>query len=310
MRLQELYHTLKTAYDNWEDPQFEVAQKRQDGNNYKFKNAKKIASLLTPLVQIDGIGGEVSAIFIINMTFYKGTASIFTEEEKEQILSSTVKIKANLEAMLGMCSTLGVNQNSDGFDIKLPPNMTMAEFSECVKDLNNIFSRCPILQSKEEEVKLRGVDVGSMWLTFSVVCLTSATAFFIVHSIGALVDCVITILEHKAVLKQQEELCRATKMKNDLLEKIINTNNIVLDEMRQQAAESLAHSREIEDPAAIAELRGNIAMLEKWIDRGMQIYASIDAPKEAKAAFPPVERQSLPNAVVKALTGESGESAE
>lgn len=311
MRLQELYYLVRTAIHNWQDPLFEINQARQSGNNYKLKNAKQITDLLTPLLPIGGVGNVVESIFSTDETFYKGTPAVFTEKEKEKILDLTANIRRSLNTIYGMCRTLGVSQNSNGFDIKLPPDITLDELADCTSDLRKAFSVCPLFQNEGEEIRFLGVDVGSAWLTFTVVSAGAALTCYILNNLAAVVDKLMVIREHNAVCRQQEELARASKLKNDLLEKIVEANKMIIKGQMQDAAAELASARgQTEDPEAVERIRGSMELLNKWLDRGMQIYASIDAPEEAKAAFPPVERQSLPDAVVKALAGGAEESAE
>lgn len=63
--------------------------------------------------------------------------------------------------------------------------------------------------------------------------------------------------------------------------------------------------KEIE-PLANGEEKGkaekSIEKLGKWMDRGMQIYSAIDAPKEAKNIFPEQsEMINLPDDLIKLL---------
>lgn len=298
-----MFYIVNRALDHWIDPVFEEHKRNGSVESYSCKNASQIVSLLNTLTPFGTIKSQIDTIYSINKTFYSGKPGALTPQEQRDIVSAMAQIKRELQTMRSTCEALGVERESSGFDIKLPPGMTLAELADCTKDLNNAFSQCPLFQSENEEIRFRGVDVGSAWLTFTVIGTGAALTFYIVNNLAAVVDKLMAIREHSAVCRQQEELARASKIKNDLMESIVTVNKSIIKQELQAAAEDLASEGQIQDPEAVEHIRGSMELLKKWLDRGMEVYAAIDAPSEVKAAFPPVERQSLPDTVVKALTG-------
>lgn len=302
MRVQEMFYLVNHALENWDDPTF-VAHKNRSGEAvaYSCANAPKLVELFEPLRPFSEINEQIEIIYSTHDTFYKGSPGAFTPDEKNKICFAAQKIKSNLLTMRSMCEALGLEQDSSGFDIKLPPNMSLAELSECTKDLNNVFVQCPLLHNEQEEIKLRGVDVGSVWLTFTIVGATAATCFYVANNLAAMVDKIIAIREHMAVLKQQEELARQAGLKSDALQTIVDANKEITKSLVQSAAEELAAKNDITTPDDIEHIRGPLDMLRAWIDKGMEVYAAVDAPDEVKAAFPPLEMQALPNFETKEL---------
>ena len=295
MRVQEMFYLVNCALESWVDPIFNERKNRSgEISAYYCKNAAALVALLEPLKPFPEIKQQIDIIYSTDDTFYKGTPGALTPDEKSKISMASQKIKSSLLVMQSMCEALGLERDSTGFDIKLPPNMTLSELSQCTRDLDNAFSKCPLLNSKEEEVRLRGVDVGSMWLTFTIIGACAATGFYIAKNLAAMVSHVMTIRNQAAVCKQYEELVRQSKLKNDQLAKIIESNQAVVKELTHNIARQLATEK-------VEQIRVSLDILKEWTDKGMEVYAAVEAPKEIKGAFPPLEMQALPDSMMKEL---------
>lgn len=302
MRVQEMYYLVNNALKTWVDPAY-AATKSHSGDivSYSCKNAPALVELLEPLRPFPEIEEQIEIIYSTHDTFYKGVVGPLTSGEWKKICSATQKIKSSLLTMKSTCEALDLELDSSGFDIKLPPNISLAELSECTKALNNVFLQCPLLHNGNEEIKLRGVDVGSMWLTFTIISVGSATFFYVVNNLAAMVDKIIVIREHLAVLKQQEELARQTGLKNEAFQSIVEANKAITKTLVRNAAEELAAKNDITTPDDIEHIRGSLDMLKEWMDKGMEVYAAVGAPKDVKSAFPLLEKQALPNFEAKKL---------
>lgn len=297
MRLQEMYHLIHNALQNWQDPIF--TQHGSAGSKdivYAFENASNVVQLLEPLQVLPTIKQETEYIYGTSKKFKTGEIPYVSSRGCDTIEISMAKIRRDLQAMLDMCEALGVEPNQNGFDIKLPPDITLDELAECIKDLNTIFSKCPLLRKDGDQIELRGVDVGSSWLVFSVM------GKYILDGIAALVDKAVQIRSHWITCKQQEEAARKAKISNDLLEVLVSTNNEIIQKMKENAIEELSKTNDITDPEDLARMDHSFDLLSKWINKGMEVYQAIDAPDEVKAAFPPVEQQELPEIAQKLLS--------
>lgn len=302
MRIQEMFYLVSNALANWADPQFKENRKNGEIQSYSCTNAGQIVSILEPLRPFPDISEQIDVIYSTHNSFYKGEPGPLTSKDCSYIRNAMGTIEARLKAMDSICHALGLEHESQGFDVKLPPNMTLAELSECTKDLDNLFSRCVLFQSEDEQVKLRGVDVGSIWLTFAIIGASAATTFYILHNLAAFVDELVAIREHMAVLKQQEEFARQAALSSEMLESVVDANKEIEKAITRASAEKLAQKNGIESNDSIENIRGFLDIVGKWSDKGMEIYAAVDSAKEIKAAFPPVERQTLPFSIQGFLT--------
>lgn len=310
MRVHEMFYLVNKALEAWVDPSFHERRAGSEVVSYSCQNAEDIVSLLKPLMPFQVIKEQIDIIYGTHDTFYKGKPGALTKNEKDKIVTSMQKIKSILLTMQSMCKALGVDLDSCGFDIKLPPNMTLSELSECTKDLNHIFTQCPLLHSDDEQIQFRGVDVGSMWLTFAIIGVGVTTAFYILNNIAAMVDKIMIIRSHAAACQQQEELIRQAKLKNDMLQTIVDANKQAIKMLTRQVAEELAAENGVTSHDDIAHIEGSLSMLKEWVDKGLEVYAAVDAPKEVKAVFPPLEIQSLSNFSIKELKAHENDTEE
>ena len=307
MRLREMYYTIHGVLENWVEAKF--IERKQPGTRdvvFSFENAQEILSLIEPLSMLPAVQERINKIIATSPKFKTDATPYITDPGVELICKCLELIHDDLSAMADMCVVLGIEENSVGFDVKLPPNITLAELSECAKDLNHIFTQCPLLHSDDEEIRLNGVDIGSMWLTFTIIGV-GAASFYVLNNLAAMVDKVIAIREHAQVLKQQEELAQRAGIKDDMLRTIVDTNMTVIKALKNNAVKELATEKDISSPEDIERIRMSLDMLKEWMDKGMEVYSAINAPDEVKAAFPPVEMQRLPDFTAKILEAHNDE---
>lgn len=313
MRLREMYYTIRGVLENWIEPKF--AERKRFGINdialsnditLSFENAQEILSLIEPLSMFPAVQKRIDKIIATSPKFKTYDTPYITGPGVDLIYDCLELIHNDLSAMADMCVALGIEEDSVGFEVKLPPNITLAELSECTKDLNHIFTQCPLLHSNDEEIRLNGVDIGSMWLTFTIIGV-GAASFYVLNNLAAMVDKVIAIREHAQVLKQQEELAQRAGIKNDMLRTIIDTNKTVIKALTNDAVMKLAAEKDISSQEDIERIRVPLVLLKEWMDKGMEVYSAIEAPDEVRAAFPPVEMQRLPDFTAKILEAHNDE---
>lgn len=294
MRLHEIYCLVRDTINNWEEPYMsELATSAQRSSLYVCYNPQAIKTMLEPLRIIPSISALIDKVYLSLPGFTIMKKVRMTPQEKAEFTALMRQIHDKLSVMLEMCDVLELEQNSSGFDIKLPPNITLSDLSQCTKDLNNVFTQCPLLHNKEEEIKLRGVDIGSMWLTFMIVGACAATTSYIVNNIAAMVDKIIAIRNHISVCEQHEELTRQVKLENEMLQSVVEANKTIIKALTRNAAEELAAENNITSTEDIERINGSLKILKEWMDKGMEVYAAVDAPKEVKAVFPPLEMQMM-----------------
>lgn len=298
MRLSETYYIVKNALDHWIEPNFqELKQRGGMPSLYGCAEMIDIFKLLEPIRFLPDVDECLYIIESISPSLAERKTLYMDSDARNKIVSSLNMLNIKLEAMRSMCETLGIERDSDGFDIKLPPNIELADAAQCMEDLDILFSKCHIFPD-DTQIKFSGVDIGSVWMTFVVI---GAGAVATIRIIAELVDKAIAIRSHALAYKQEEEKFRTLKLENDVLEHVIHAHSVALKKITEDIVEELSEYNGVTEHEDQERIRMSVERLEKWIGRGMEIHASINAPKETKLLFPPIERQSLPQEIIKAL---------
>lgn len=202
-----------------------------------------------------------------------------------------------MRAVISVCEEAGTSQTDGwGFDIKMPPVDDFSEFAGYINDFNRFLSQCPYLKFEDESISFKKVDLGSIWLEFLINNPIGATA----AGVGAsklllnlikIVDECVKIKSHIITCKQQEEMMRSAKIKNDALENLIEQNNKLIEIISINCAEELSEKLgKPENEHDYNETKNSLAfslrLLSKLMANGLEICASIDSSQEVKDLFP------------------------
>lgn len=297
MRFQELYHVISEKVSKFP----EVVYYDYSNGSVEFRNAFSIYNYLLSLSELLRsqyvateflkIIGEtrtsISDDIIMSMNTF-----IAAKHYLDGVRFSVMSIKATFEEV-------GIREREYGFDVKLPPNATLRDFSVLIKNLDSIFSQCPLFRKDDGQITYSGVDVGSTWLTFTVV---GVGAIYILKKLAEFTDKCFIIRSHWLTCKQQEESLQSLKLSNDILNELKNKNQAILDIAKEQVLNELAASNDIIDPEDNERLKYAMNVFIEQINKGMEIYACVGAPQEIKAIFPAIEIQALSDTSLKMLT--------
>lgn len=297
MRFQELYHIISEKVDKFRDPKF---VNRSDGS-IVFRNAHYVYDYLLSLKELPGfqfVALEYLEIFRKNQMPIRDDV-IMSVEMYNAIQHYLDGVRLAVRSVKATFEDVGISEREYGFDIKLPPNVTLRDLSVLIKNLDSVFSQCPLFRRDDGQITYSGVDVGSAWLTFIVI---GAGAIYILNKLAEFVDKCFIIRSHWLTCKQQEESLRRLKLSNDILNELENKNQAILEKAKEQVVSELAASNDIVDPEDNERLKYAMNVFIEQMNKGMEIYACVGAPQEIKAIFPAVETQALPDTALKMLT--------
>lgn len=298
MRLNEMYYLVWDTIDRWFEPKFDEIRRAPKVDANYCDNLTSFVELLSPLGILPSVKGGLDTICGLSQDVYTGKRVFLSSSDVSTVKKTVTKIYQSLLAMKEMCETLGVEPRKEGFDVKLPPDITLQDLSKLTKDINTVFSQCPLLRDGDGIIQLNGVDVGSKWLVFTVV---GAGFAGILSKLADLVDKVVVIRSHWLTCKEQEERVRILKLSTDILESTVSTNIAIMDKFKENAIEELSEKYGVTDHEERGRLKHSLDILSEWSNKGMEIYAAIGAPAEVKAVFPTVEKQALPAEAIKML---------
>lgn len=300
MRLQEVYSICRHAQAIWIEPSFSEVRGYANVMYYTLDNPNDIRAMLSFVEQVDTFKETITTIRGRSRAFALDEGDIIVDgRNKTALIADFQLLFEQIKTITNLFNSLEYRQDSDGFDIKLPPNMSLAELSKCTRDLDQIFSICPLFSNQSGTISFSAVDVGSVWLTFIV---GGVAAVGILKLVAELVDKAIIIRSHQLSAKEQEERIRTLKLGNDVLEQSAAFYKNIGKELLNQTARDLAEEHDINNPEDFERLKNTIQLLSDWMTKGLEVHASIQAPPEVKAVFPPIEKQALPEAFTALLT--------
>lgn len=205
-----------------------------------------------------------------------------------QKINSKLKIITNkMNVIIELYENMNLGENGNGLDIKLPPCTHLKDYISYLKDIDFIFSQCPFLQCENETLKFGSVDVGSNWIKLT---LATASTCMILNNTAALVDKALVLRSHYVSIQQQEEMLKSIQLKNELTSAQIETFNL-LRKTYMEATISLLENdlSKLENPEERDKAERSLEKLADLLNKGAEIYATLDAPEEVQALFPEIQ---------------------
>lgn len=294
MRLYSMYFICKS---NIEAVKAITIESRNQGTsviNYVGNWYEKV-KLLNKLANVPGLRQATTNLYESVPIFVRNrnTADLDTTSEAK-FKEAQRNLIGSMDTIISMYENMGIEEKSGtGFDMKLPQFDSIKDFSSCIRDIEFIVNQCPYLRDNDGEIKFKSVDVGSFWITF-LIAGTAATTMLL--NLSKIVDAAIKIKSHVVTVKQQEEVLRSMEIKNGLASEVMETfnkaNKIIVDSCVREIETDIGKLENGEDFDKVGKC---VEKLADWMNKGLQIYSTIDAPKEVRDLFPPQEDQQLLN---------------
>lgn len=205
-----------------------------------------------------------------------------------------------MQTIIDLYENMNISNGGNGVDIKMPPCDDLKDYISYLKDIDFIFSQCPFLQYENEIIKFDSVDVGSNWLKFAIA--TTSTCM-ILTGVAALVDKALILRSHYISIQQQEETLKSIQIKNELSKEQIETFNLLRATYMKDAISSLEKDLgELDNPEERDKAERSLEKLELLLEKGCEIYATLDSPEEIQSLFPEIQGNlELPDNIMKYL---------
>lgn len=294
MRLYSMYILCKSNIEAIKA--IKIDSRIANGNSISFVgNWLDTVKVLNKLANVPGLKQATTDL-------YESVPIFFRNRDRADMDATSIdrftvaqgNLVSSMNTIISMYENMGIEENSGtGFDMKLPQFNSIKDFSSCINDIEFIVDQCPYLRRADGEIKFKSVDVGSFWITFLIVGTAAGSMLL---SLSKLVDAAVKIKSHVATVKQQEEVLRAMELKNNIAGEIVDT----FKQVNKSIVDNCVHDLEadlgpLKDGEEIDKVGRAIQKLADWMNKGLQIYSAIDAPKEVKDLFPPQEEQPLLN---------------
>ena len=297
MRLKDIYLICKRNYENISSCKLILKA------DYVLVHTIKTDDALKELSTINYLKESVSQFSNI-LESTKKINRFVNSHNNQPVISAFNSARHDLllriDSIVGVYESLGLSQEKTiGLDIKLPNTDNFTDFKRNIDDLEFVFTKCPFFASKTEDLRFGGLDVGSAWLTFVIagVAGTSAlvTGSVLLNNIAAFIDKCMVIKSHRLTIQQQKDEIQKSRREQKEKEEIITYLDQVFKIQVENTIKELEETAEYE--ISDGDERGRVIQsfekLEKLIDKGLQIYSSIDSPPEVKALFEPIEMKYL-----------------
>lgn len=290
MKLKDIYVTCKDSYNYFNN--LEVSDE-----HYSIEKLNE--DKLQQLINMEFLHHEVVGLLDKSKNFSEKDSKVqiilegANEEAKRALLTSLIQ---KLECIVDLCETIGVNtEETLGLDVKLPECKSLTDLKKTIGELEFIFTKCPFFQYEDAYLEFRNIDIGSIWLNLVVVAASIKIGIKLLSNIADFIDkCIIIKSHYLTYLQQKKEIEKAEideAEKQEMLKYIEKMYKIVVDNAIRELEESTG--RKMQDGDERGRTEQAINKIEKLIDKGLQIYSTIDSPKEAKALFEPIKTKFL-----------------
>jgi hypothetical protein len=293
MKLYNVYRLCKKYKDffaNMNITQDEVlnATKEKKVRIYTIHNLDELKSVLYKLEKIPALNHCVKeCIKTISDVFQNKEDLTMSAEAFNAFNSSKNIVYTKMQSIIELYESMNIENDGNGLDIKLPPCEDLSAYISYLKDINFIFSQCPFLQCDGEILKFASVDVGSNWLRLTIAA--TSTCLILNHTASVL-DKVLALRSHYITIQQQEELLKSMRINNELAEDQITLFNSIRDAAMKQCITQLENEfEELKDPEEIDKAERSLDKLILLLDKGCEIYATLDSPEEIQLLFPEIQ---------------------
>lgn len=303
MRLYNIYY-ICTVCKNEIDDNVRIREKRNSNNaiiGYEILGWEECRNALEQLKKISCMKEYSEAVYsTLNIFERDKIIPEVSTETKDKFERKLNDFKIALEAIQSLYDSLNIGKSSAGIDIKIPKCNSLKEYMDYLKDIDFILTQCPYLTVDDEEVRFNNVDVGSQWLTFFIF---TAGTFSILNNLAKIVDKAVAIKSHILLLKQQEKMLKEMQTKQEVLEETVDVFKKMKSDVLDGSIKDLENEiGELKDGEERGKVSKTLEKLTYLMDKGVEIYSSIETPNEIKALFPMNDDNPiLPDNIVKLL---------
>lgn len=300
MRLYNIYYLCKELIDIFKQNRTSIDNKR---DVYEISDLENYWSAIDSLQNIALFKSTIEHFYDIIPVYAKNENNIKVSIDIYRNFESLNKTIINqMSVIIDLYESMNISKNPVGIDIKVPTCEDLKEYIKYLNEIDFIFTQCPYLLHKDETIKFSTVDVGSQWINFIIeLSVGSVATFYILNNLALILDKIVMLRSHYKSVKQQEEALKIAKNKAELSE----SEKEIFDTLKRHYMSEITTSLEneispLEDGDQRGRLEKSLGKLCSLLDRGVEIYASIDTPNDIQVLFPTLnEQEKLPEAILK-----------
>lgn len=287
MRLYNIYYLCKSAYAGLANLQADLIKHNNGQQSYKISGWYYAKESFDIIRQINFLASEVEDAYKTVPVFYINDIQPSLDVQTgKALMEKTRVLKIKVKAIIDLYDSLNTGDSKEGIDIKIPQCDSFKEYILYMRDIDFILSQCPLISQSNEEIVFNTVDVGSMWLSFII--KGAAGSHLILNAMSKISEIAIKFRSNLAVVKQQEELLETMKLKNEVVQETLE----VFKQMKTMVFNDAVSEFEKECNTSITEPEDRdrtakcIEKMAELIDKGLEIYSSIETPNDIRVQFP------------------------
>ncbi len=300
LKLYNTYYLCKKLIEIFKNLQI-IQSEKNNGvyyivNWHEYKNALKTLHTIPIFKEVSNEIYDSLPVFIRD----KEKPSIDTQN-RNNFIAINNELVCRLETIIVLYESMNLPDTRTGIDVKIPNCENLKQYIKYLNDLDFIFTQCPYLLHKDETIKFSSVDVGSNWLSFIIeISAGATTVFYILNNLAKIIDKAMILKSHYNSIKQQEETLKIVHQKSELTK----DETKIFDALKNHYMKEITNSLEneilpLEDGEQRGKLEKSLEKLSNLLDKGIEIYASLDVPKDVQVLFPAIgEQEKLPDAVL------------
>lgn len=280
MRLYTMYYLCKAKREVFQNVNGEQTVSNKD--EYRIDTWTDIRKGIDDLYGIESLRIYLDIIYHCVPTPYKYLDYVdFTRAMLENFKKCIDNLVIAINTIINLYESLGYEESNNNLEIRLPEGLELNEMSKLTDDLNFVFQQSPFIEREQGNGKILKTDVGSIWLV-----LIGSSAFL--TSVGYMVSMVTKARADFIAIRHSEAILGEMKIREELLGEIkkefIEQKNLITEKYIAELTEKTGIK--IENGEEQGKAITCLEKLDKWLDKGMQIYASIDTPREIQVLFP------------------------
>jgi len=288
MKLYNVYRICKQNLEYFQSPN--LIQQQTEGKEivFRMENWTEFKERLKNLRKLSILKDYIDNYFnIIPIFIFEKKTPVVSSQMASQLNSIKKSISDRMETVLNLYEGMNLKEGGNGIDIKMPSCEYLDDYIKYLEEINFIFSQCPFLQCDGEVLKFESVDVGSNWLKLTI---ATTTTCMLLNNTAALVDKANILRSHYISLQQQEEMLKSIQLKNELTKEQVETYNLLRTTYMNAAISLLENDLgNLKDPEERDRAERSLEKLINLLDKGCEIYATLDSPEEIQLLFPEIQ---------------------
>lgn len=297
MKLRDIYIICKNNYEDFVKIYNEIYSKIDNHKALQSDLCAKLSLQVQKIKDLDYLSYLTNEILIESEHLSKHASVDIGRVGVKNMLDKMNKLMAAMEGTMKLCENFDIREQKIGLDVKLPDNPSLTDLKEYIEELEFIFTKCPFFKDENEDLKFKNLEMGSIWLSFVVVGGTLAVGSKLLNNIAAFIDKCFIIKSHKLTIEQQKNEVEKTKMdieeKRRLYDSMDKVYRILVENSIKELEEISYYK--LKDGDEKGRTEQSFTKMIKLLDKGLEISASIESPKEAKVLFEPIKVHFINN---------------